>query len=258
MTDAVIAQPASRTARRGHVAPPDRPLIAVVANVKGGTGKTTDVLGLAAMAASLGLNTLVVDSDTQPGAYVLSAAMEGKARYRYLRETDPEQLRYLRDIADVHLVLVDTPGSLQAGGAAEHAAIYADIILVPTDMSPLVVGGTMQTVDYILRRGGNMAVLLNGLTPGNVTLERDARAFLAGYEVTAEDTADAPVIVKGVPCFRSTIRRYVAHAGVVKMGIPITAFNGPGSGQARADLLQVLLELVAYSPDLKTYVSSLT
>lgn len=241
--------------RRGQQA--DLPVIAGVINGKGGSGKTTSVLGLAASAAGSGLETLVVDADWQQSSVALTGALLRPPKYTVIPAPDVASLRYLRD-AEVDLVLIDTPGMLPKPGAPpseESAAIeltaqYADVIIVPSDMSAMSSGPTMDTVDYLVRRGFTPNVLLNAISPGR---EKMVRATLAKYKVLADPEDDRSAVLQtGVSVLEFKVRRYVAHGHAVNDGVPITEWEGLNATAARTDLLAVLHEIARVSPALQS------
>lgn len=209
------------------------------------------------MSAEVGVNTLVVDADRQASTFRATQAMLSPSKYACVHEPDPTQLRYLRDVTGVPLILVDTPSSLAEGGVVEQVIPYADEIIVPSDMGPLPLPPTVDTIDFVVRRGSRAKVLLNGIAPGHKSLELDARQFLSGYQVHASDEEGSAMLQTGIPCLQATVRRYVAHAKAISDGIPITDIEAMGAGNARSDLLRVFLELVKMSPPLHAYVSGL-
>jgi chromosome partitioning protein len=230
-----------------------RPLIILVCNGKGGSGKTTIVLGLAGIAAGSGLEVIVVDADPQQSAFMLTHALKQPPRYTVVvPENNPEDLRYLRD-AQADIIIVDTPGSLAEGGVLGEALKYADVIVIPSDMSPLSSAPTVQTVDFLVCRGATPNMLLN-MVQGRKQ-EAEARETFGVYEVRA-DTGDrkSAVLQVGVYVLQYMVRKYVAHGRAMGDGVPITEWQGLNAAAAQADLLAVFHEIIRASPALQAIV----
>lgn len=231
----------------------DAPLVVGVLNGKGGAGKTTTVLGLAAAAVGEGFGVVIVDADRQGSAYKLTQGMLAPPGYEVVQEDNPAALCYLHDTPGAEIVLVDTPGSLAEGGVIDYALKHVDLIVIPSDMSTMSSGPTMDTVDFVVRRGATPNVLLNAIGTG-ARLERQAREYLTTYPVRADDSDGSPVIATGVACLDGWVRRYVAHGNAISAGVPITEWEGLNAVQARTDLLAVLYELLRARPDLEQRV----
>jgi chromosome partitioning protein len=226
------------------------PKIVVAGGGKGGSGKSTTAMGLSATSAHLGFRTLLVDADRlQHTAHILWHAMKHRPRpYSCITEDDPLELKHFRDPAKLRelgghapeIVIVDTPGSLAEGGVLDQSLRWADLVVVPSDMSPYAIPATVDTAEFLAARGARCQVLLNRLTPGERTArELGARDYLAGYRSKSE------AFPNGIPVFRSWIRAYKAHEYAGQYGVPITWYAGPGDAQARADLMAVFTEMAA-------------
>jgi cellulose biosynthesis protein BcsQ len=220
------------------------PVIAAIGSGKGGTGKTTVTMGLAATSALLGFRTLIVDADRQRSAYRLWRRMRNKPPYECVAEDNLRELYRLRGTNRFEVILVDTPGSLAEGGVLDQLTNGGprrqslDLIVIPTDMDALSTPPTVDTVEFVAARGVKLRTLLNRLTPGERTArEKDAREYFTAYR--------SAVMPAGVPVFDAWVRKYVAHANAIQYGIPITWYRGPGDEQARMDLMAVFVELLA-------------
>ena len=104
--------------------------IAAVANLKGGTGKSTIAVNLACELAAGGASVALVDADEQGTA----SYWVGRGRYPVVLKTaavGPNANGWASDIAglDADLVVIDAPP--QIGDATRAIVDIADVILVP-------------------------------------------------------------------------------------------------------------------------------
>lgn len=132
---------------------------------KGGTGKTTAVLGLAVAAARAGRDVAVIDLDPQ--------ATAANWKDRRNEENPPvvsaqaSRLRQTLEAAKsggVEFAFVDTAG--RSDDSALNAARVADLVLIPSRPN-IVEVETLPQVNDLLRLAGNPPafVLLNGIHP---------------------------------------------------------------------------------------------
>lgn len=146
---------------------------------KGGTGKTTAILGLAVAAASAGHDVAVVDLDPQASA----------ANWKDRRENEnppvvsaqATRLRQTMEVArnnGVEYLFIDTAG--RSDDSALNAARAADLVLIPSRPN-IVEVETLPQVRDLLRLAGNPPafVLLNGIHPnaGRATVDEVTTAL---------------------------------------------------------------------------------
>jgi chromosome partitioning protein len=229
-----------------------------VANQKGGVGKTTTAVNIAACAAASGNQVLLCDLDPQCNATV-ALGLDRDARpssYDCLigdrsvaeaaRPAGPDNLWIVpanRDLAGAAvelpriegsdgnlrgmlgpvrerfvLTLLDCPPSL--GPVTVNALVAADRVIVPVQAEYLALEGLVQFLDtlQLLRRELNPALVLTGV----VITMHDDRTRLAN-DVERELRSHFPELV-----FRTVIPRSVRVAEAPSFGLPVTD-HAPGS-----------------------------
>ena len=188
--------------------------IAIV-HTKGGVGKTTSALYLAAAAVSAGRTVVVLDADPQGSATDWAeAATAAGAPLPYL--VRPVSTRRIGADADAEITIIDTPpGTAKAISTAIDAA---DLVVIPTGVSPVDVRRVWPTLEVTAHRP--TAVLLTSVDL-RTSLAHEVRALL--------DDEGVPVV--GTPILRrESIRR--------TYGAPPTRLHGYD------DVLTELLEAI--------------
>ncbi|MEX2107976.1 MAG: ParA family protein [Solirubrobacterales bacterium] len=241
-------------------------MVYAVANQKGGVGKTTTAVNLAACVATVGAQALLVDLDPQCNATV---ALGGDRELRpssydcligevsvaeAARPAGPDNLWLVpanRDLAGAAVELprieasetrlrerlgpvrerfaftiLDCPPSL--GPVSVNALVAADRVIVPVQAEYLALEGLVQFLDTlgVIRRELNPALNVSGLL---ITMH-DERTRLA-QDVERELREHFPEMV-----FDTVIPRSVRLAEAPSYGLPVTehAPSSPGSTAYRA------------------------
>jgi chromosome partitioning protein len=247
----------------GYLRPGLMGLVYAIANQKGGVGKTTTAVNVAACFAADGRQVLLVDLDQQCNATVALGADRDLRPSSYdclcgatsvaeaARPAGPDNLwlvpanrdlagasvelprlehleRRLRDgLGPVRdrfaLTLLDCPPSL--GPVTVNALAAADRVIVPVQAEYLALEGLVQFMETLdlMRRDLNPALVLTGV----VVTMHDERTRL-GREVEAELRRHFPEQV-----FDTVIPRSVRVAEAPSFGLPVTA-HAPGSRGAAA------------------------
>jgi chromosome partitioning protein len=233
--------------------------IYAIANQKGGVGKTTTAVNVAACIAAAGYETLVVDVDPQGNATVgLGVAREGAGVYDVLagdvsareavRTTDIDRLsilvstpdlagatmelprlagseRRLREALDplredYAFILLDCPPSL--GPLTVNALVAAERVIVPVQTEYFALEGLAGLLDTLslIQRDLNPRLTVAGM----LLTMHDARTKLA-QDVEREVRAHFPALV-----FDTVIPRNVRLGEAPSYGIPVIHHDPHCSG----------------------------
>lgn len=201
-------------------------LIISVANLKGGTGKSTVALALATTLHRAGHKVLVVDSDTQGTCQQWAArASEGGHDGPPVVSMDARALA--RDLpqvtADYSVAVVDTPARL--GPSARAAMVAADLVVLPVSPGAADVWALQETMEIFeeaqsLRPDLRAVVVFN--RADRTTLARVAREALGEM---------------GVPLLEATLASRVAHGEAMLAGQGISGYAPSSKAAAEAEAL---------------------
>src|SRR5262245_44810141 len=123
-------------------------MIIGVLNQKGGVGKTTIALNIAAVLAKAGGRVLLVDADPQASALAWSAAREAEPLFPVVGMAKPTLHRDRQGIAtDYSAVVIDGAPWVKELGRA--AILASDTVIIPVQPSPYDVWATADTVRLV-------------------------------------------------------------------------------------------------------------
>jgi chromosome partitioning protein len=201
------------------------PQIVVVHNGKGGVGKTTTTMGLAAILAEQ-YQVSVVDTDAQGSCSWW--ASRGEMPFHSELITQPQDLRNLKQLQGYNLVLVDTPPVLRSTALAAVMEI-ADYVVLPSPCAPMDLAILIQTVQE---------VIVPTEVPHRVLLTKvDSRSL--GEAIEAQNQ----LMSLGIPTCHAFVRAYKAHERAVLEGATVVQMRGKQAREAEADYRRVADEL---------------
>jgi chromosome partitioning protein len=206
------------------------PWVIAVASQKGGVGKTTLALELAAVFADTSGRALVVDIDPQRSAEEIITASSDVA-FDFAAEDDPRVLEQLRQVRDYDAIIVDTPGNLENTETLAGVLASATYALIPMLPERAAVRPTLRTARLCADHKVPHRVVVNMADP--------LRG--AGPVEAAWGLLDA----EEIPRMTSFVRRYVAHSQAQLDGRMITDYRGDRSWtSALADVRRVQGEML--------------
>jgi chromosome partitioning protein len=208
-----------------------RPWILPVCNQKGGSGKTTTALNLAAVIADSSGRVRVYDADPQQSATEIAGAIEGGAPFEILDGLRPDALARLPELRGFDTVLIDCAGNLQDTPLLAEVLAVADFALIPMVPERACVVPTLKTARVVAASGIPYRIVLTMCDP-----LRGPGPVIAARQLLDDE---------GVPYFRSFIRRKVAFPQSQLDGVLLPAYRGDRSWRdALDDVRKVQTELL--------------
>ncbi|MCX7889479.1 MAG: ParA family protein [Rhodobacteraceae bacterium] len=206
--------------------------VIVVAQQKGGSGKTTLAANLAVAALRAGRRVALLDTDPQGSlgrwfmarkARLPDPGLDFTTSSAWGVSYECEKLR-----RDADLVLVDTPPKVDAD--LRPALREADAVLVPVAASHVDLWATEGVIDLARREGRRVLIVLNRVR--------------AGSRLSAEVAGAAARLAADVAA--AALSNRVAYAETLGQGLGV--LESPAAGAARAEVTALARELGITAP----------
>lgn len=198
---------------------------------KGGTGKSTLAVHLAAAAAAEGVRAAVLDTDPQGSSYRWLKRRGGETVGAM--ETDskrfPARVEEFRG-QGIDLLVIDTPG--HCGEGPTHAASLADLVLIPSRPGQLDLETVSQPLQALMRVGDdpvNYFIILS--------LARVSREGVFGRDDQAVEQLEALGYRCGKTFGAPTIHDRVSFEDSAKMGMTAAEYEPDGKAALEMHLL---------------------
>lgn len=197
-----------------------------VANQKGGAGKTTTCMSLAAVTADANGPSIVVDADPQSSLAWWAECVDDLP-FDFTQHTEPTDLRKM---TDYDMIFVDCPGSLEGDDVLAELVANSHYVVLPTEPEALAFLPLRRTAEFVTEHGKPYRALLNKV---------DTRRGSGRAEATRSAIDEA-----GLWRFNSYVRHDPAHGQAAWEGRLITHYRGERYLRAREDFRRVHTELL--------------
>lgn len=159
-------------------------MICAILSLKGGVGKTTTAMHLAACAVQTGSSITVVDADEERSATRWASFLNGNMPFAVVPAERDRMAQQVREIeGNRHIVIIDTPPNnreilTRAGMLAERVVVP----VVPTGLDLDRMKPTLELLrDIEVTRGSLDVAILLTRWDGRTVLAREAAAALEAY-----------------------------------------------------------------------------
>lgn len=204
-------------------------MIIGVLNQKGGVGKTTLAVNIAAALARTGQRVLLIDADPQGSALDWAAAREGDPLFAVVGLPKPSIHKELALVGEGYdVVVIDGPPRVT--DLARSAIMASDVVLIPVQPSPYDIWAADEVVKLIQEasvfKENLKSVFVINRKIANTAIGRDVREALEAYDL---------------PTLEASIVQRVAFAEAAAVGKAI--YEQDRDGVASQEIEAVVNEL---------------
>ena len=207
-------------------------MIIGVLNQKGGAGKTTLSVNLAASLTKTGARVLLIDADPQGSALDWAAAREGEPLFPVVGLPRPTIHKEIGQIGQGYdHIIIDGPPRVT--DLARSAIMASDVVLIPVQPSPYDIWAADEVVKLIdealVYKDNLKSVFVVNRKIANTAIGRDVGEALAAYSV---------------PTLAASITQRVVFAEAAAQGLAVNEIDQ--AGPAAAEIDAVAKELMAF------------
>lgn len=208
-------------------------MIISLLNQKGGVGKTTLSVSLAASLARDGSRVLLIDADPQGSALDWAAAREGEPLFSVVGLPRPTVHKEISQIGKGfdHIVIDGPP---RVTDLARSAIMASDVVLIPVQPSPYDIWAVEEVVKLIeeakVFKDGLKAAFVVNRKIANTAIGRDVGEALAAYPV---------------PVLKASVTQRVVFAEAAAQGRAVHEIDL--EGPAAAEIEAVRIELMEFA-----------